>query len=154
MSSTHRPDFEALLLTKHHNILELSEISDALTWPYINQEDLLRPKALLIFLNARGRHHPHNFAHSDLELAPMFKLRKEFLDLRKEKTYTMNFIEREETGDYGKVINWETESEAMKDINQGLSVNPDHGLQILYIQSGILAFLGRCCVEILLDMRS
>jgi hypothetical protein len=154
MSSTHRQDFEALLLTKHHNILELSEIPDALTWPYINQEDLLRPKALLIFLNACGRYHPYTFAHSDLELAPMFKLRKELLDLRKEKTYTMNFIERKETGDYGEVINWETESEAMKDINQGLSVNPDHGLQILHIQSGILAFLGRCCVEILPDMRS
>jgi hypothetical protein len=152
MSSTHRPDFEALLFTKPQNTPELAVRLDALTWPYINLEDLSRPKALLIFLNARGRHLPDHFAHSDLELSPMFKLGKESVDLRKEKTYTMTFIGRQQPGNYGELISWKNESEATKAISQGLTVNPDHGLQILHIQSEVLDFLSRCCVEILQDV--
>jgi hypothetical protein len=40
--------------------------------PYFNREDLLKPKSLLILLNARARHEPSVFAHSDYDLAPLF----------------------------------------------------------------------------------
>ncbi|PYI13227.1 hypothetical protein BO99DRAFT_407669 [Aspergillus violaceofuscus CBS 115571] len=36
-------------------------------WLHIKQEDLLSPKALLLFLNARGRNPPSNFAATDMD---------------------------------------------------------------------------------------
>lgn len=66
MATTHRPDFQAFRwegsalqgLTKHR---------DAYMWPFINEEDLTRPRTLLHFLNARGRTPPNTFAASDLD---------------------------------------------------------------------------------------
>lgn len=145
MSPTHRPDFDA-----HLGDTWTSKIKsqDALAWPYINLEDLMRPRSLLIFLNTRGRNLPYNFAHSDLELAPAYKLRKEFLDCRKDN-YAMAFVGRKDVETYGEFMSFERDSEVTDSINRGLTVHVDHGIQILSIQYGILNFLVRCCREII-----
>lgn len=132
-----------------------SELGDRLhaarAWPYINVEDLLRPKALLIFLNSRGRHHPNKFAISDLELAPMFKLRAEFLACRKD-LFTIGFIGRKSGQDYGEFLEWENEASMQESLRSGRTVHVEHGLQILIIQHGILLFLTRCVNHILKDI--
>lgn len=76
MPEEHRPDLARFFraISKPEPI----DMSPSI-WPYINLEDLLKPKSLLIFLNSRGRHHPSNFAHSDLELSPMYKMPKEYV---------------------------------------------------------------------------
>ncbi|KAH8726470.1 hypothetical protein GQ44DRAFT_726042 [Phaeosphaeriaceae sp. PMI808] len=46
------------------------EIPDVdMLMPYLNIEDLSDPKSILIFLNARARHHPASFAHAEHEFA-------------------------------------------------------------------------------------
>src|SRR5438045_7752789 len=47
MSLTHRPDFEAFTKEKRGTTIRFKE---AYMWPYINQEDLMRPRLLLLFL--------------------------------------------------------------------------------------------------------
>ncbi|KAF2877930.1 hypothetical protein BDV95DRAFT_600621 [Massariosphaeria phaeospora] len=120
-------------------------------WPYIDLEDLSRPKALLMFLNSRGRHLSDKFAHSDLELAPLFKQRKEFVALRRDQ-YSMAFIGRGSGDGNGKFVYWNDRLGLTRSINNGLTVSVDHGLQILQIQSHILKFLAGCGLRIVRDL--
>ncbi len=143
----HRPDVE------HHLQGDFScdiTTTIAYAWPYMNLEDLLRPNALLIFLNARGRHPPDQFSYSDLELAPFFKLSAAHLASRKDN-FTMAFLGRRSAHEYGALIAWKDASAMQEAINTGRSVHLDHGLQILYIQNTILAFLCDCVKIILRD---
>jgi hypothetical protein len=39
--------------------------------PYINQEDLVNSKSLLVFINSRARNEPSLFAHAELQNAPL-----------------------------------------------------------------------------------
>lgn len=50
MSTHHRPDVEAWR--------QRAKTKDAFLWPYINIEDLIKPKTMLLLLHFRGRFHP------------------------------------------------------------------------------------------------
>ena len=117
---------------------------------YINVEDLVRPNALLTFLNARGHHSPDNFAYSDLELSPLYKGMQEFLDYRKDN-FTMAFLGRTSADTYGAFISWGNATAVKEAIDTGRSVHVDHGIQILQIQIGIFDFLCQCVSQILED---
>jgi hypothetical protein len=122
MNLRHRPDLERMLScrdweqTRPVMPADLQESA----WPYINLEDLLRPKSFLLLLNSRGRHRPDSFAYSDLELAPLFKVRKEFLALRQDN-FTMKFIGRHRAESYGELIEWKDKLAAAKSIKEGRS---------------------------------
>ncbi|KAK5347498.1 hypothetical protein LTR61_008769 [Exophiala xenobiotica] len=64
MPERHRPDFYELQKTGSR---AASKNIEAFKYPYVNQEDLLQGRALLLFLNSRGRNPPHSFAHADLD---------------------------------------------------------------------------------------
>ncbi|KAF2108679.1 hypothetical protein BDV96DRAFT_652617 [Lophiotrema nucula] len=68
----HRPDADAHTRNcKNTNGKKVPDIDKAFYVPYINIEDLVsEAQNLLIFLNARGRHHPETFALSELEFSP------------------------------------------------------------------------------------
>ena len=119
--------------------------------PYINLEDLLKPKALLIFLNSRGRNHPIKFAYSDLELTPLYKARKEFIALIDSKS-TIDFLGGTDPLTYGAWIEWTDEMKASEFIRAGRTVHFEHGLQILNIQTTVMKFLVSCVVQILHDI--
>ncbi len=146
----HRPDIEHRL---KGDFADKAANMRAYAWPHINLEDLLRPNALLIFLNARGRHPPSHFSHSDLELAPFFKVPKAILDLRKDN-FIMSFLGKQSAKEYGALGAWEQASAMKEAINTGRFVHMDHGIQILCIQSHTLQFLGRCVYQILKDCPS
>jgi hypothetical protein len=145
MSSRHRPDMDWDAASKHllRETGTQTRAISAAAWPYINLEDLLEPKALLLFINSRGRNTPDQFAYADLELAPVYKYGKELLALRQEN-YTMAFIGRSSSQIYGEVVSWDSGSEALTSIKTGRAVHIDHGCQILEIQDGIWSFLCRC----------
>ncbi|PZC90748.1 hypothetical protein A1F95_09290, partial [Pyrenophora tritici-repentis] len=65
MSTHHRPDVEAWR--------RRAKSKEAYLWPYINLEDLIQRKTMLLLLHFRGRHHPREFIHSDLEQAAFGK---------------------------------------------------------------------------------
>lgn len=99
MSARHRPDMDENVYLQDNTtaIANPEEVFAPAAWPYINLEDLLEPNALLMFMNARGRNSPHKFAHADLELAPVVKLRKAFLALRQDDC-TMMILGESSTG--------------------------------------------------------
>jgi hypothetical protein len=153
MSPRHRPDMD--------DVLSYQSISDdtdtmvrsyeAAVWPYINLEDLLEPRASIIFSNSRGRNHPDVFAYSDLELAPTWKSKKEFLALRKDNC-TMEFIGLKTVQTYGRLGKWNSFQDTVGSMKTRHTVHLDHGLQILTIQEGIWKFLSRCVGLILEDV--
>ncbi|KAF1963529.1 hypothetical protein CC80DRAFT_511841 [Byssothecium circinans] len=114
-------------------------------------KDLLKPRSLLILLNTRGRHHPSAFAHSDLELAPLYKLRPEIMAIRKD-LFTMSFMEEKGPASYGTFVEWEDQSSLQESIEIEFTVHVDHGLQILEIQQGLMLFLAKCMLGILHDL--
>jgi hypothetical protein len=128
-----------------------SAFIEAKSWPYINLEDLVTSQALLLFLNSRGHHQPVEFAYSDLELAPMGKLRDEFLACRDDNSenFTMAFLGRKVAEEYGEFIPWINASAAVESIKAGRTVHVDHGIQILTTQHRIWRFLLICAVLIL-----
>ncbi|KAI9046000.1 uncharacterized protein KD926_005945 [Aspergillus affinis] len=79
MPKMHRPDFQAF----KKGLRE--EAKDSYMWPYINLEDLEKPRPLLLFLNARARQAPHCFAHADFNAQhlghPSGAIRTAFLNL-------------------------------------------------------------------------
>ncbi|KAJ8111716.1 hypothetical protein OPT61_g5750 [Boeremia exigua] len=153
MPETHRPHM-AHFFGKCGDLDGLTE-SDLLPlqFPYINLEDLLKPKALLIFLNSRGRNHPSCFAYSDLELAPLWKIPNEFLTVHGYR-YTMSFSQEVDPVSYGSWIEWQDETKALESVVAGRTVHARHGLQIIYLQCKIMQFLKRCVLYISDDIKA
>ena len=78
---------------------------DAFMWPYINQEDLAKPRTLPILLNSRGRYHPSVFAASDCDAMHLGKVSMVIVPIfLNNYVMTMNGMTKDE--DYGKLIGW------------------------------------------------
>ncbi|THC90947.1 hypothetical protein EYZ11_009597 [Aspergillus tanneri] len=146
MSKVHRPDFDAF----KKGIGE--QAREAYLWPYINLEDLERPRPLLLFLNARARQPPHCFAHADFN-APHLghgsgAVRTAFLNL-----HTMVFTGRTTPETYGELLAWEgNDPEVFNWATTGKGFHPGHGLLVLEIQQRLYEFLLECCCQILHDI--
>ncbi|KAJ4314722.1 hypothetical protein N0V94_006327 [Neodidymelliopsis sp. IMI 364377] len=147
MPEGHRPDMAKVFKDGCKSVQQV--LSDCV-WPYINIEDLSGSKALLIFLNSRGRNHPADFAYSDLELAPLYKTRKEIIAVFGKK-HTMSFIGSTDPSTYGAWIEWTTDQDALNSIRTGRTVHVEHGYQILTIQARVMTFLLDCVLQILSD---
>jgi hypothetical protein len=148
MSLSHRPDIAAFIRERQRGPTKFKE---AYLWPHINQEDLLKPKLFLIFLNARGRNFPSAFASADDESVRFgitaAKLSPAFLD-----GHTMMFTGRNTPETYGELLAWEEHEDASQWLFSQRGVHPGYGLQVLEIQQGVYGFLLKCCFLILQDM--
>lgn len=142
MSDSHRPDLQSFYNNQAESSLE------AYKWPYINLEDLLKPKVLLIFLNARGRNPPHAFFHADLESCHFgivtHKVDRLFLN-----EYTMLFLGRTTPETYGELVSWDDNPDAFDWSMKGIEPIPGEGLLLLQVQQRIWRFLLACAREIL-----
>ncbi|KAI1530130.1 hypothetical protein PtrSN001C_008779 [Pyrenophora tritici-repentis] len=145
MSTHHRPDVEAWR--------RRAKSKEAYLWPYINLEDLIQRKTMLLLLHFRGRHHPREFIHSDLEQAAFGKVSgmtmPAFLN-----EYTMYFHRGETADRYGELISWDDEENAFDDMTNEVGMHPGDGLQALEIQQRILAFLVTWSKLLLQDLPS
>src|SRR6266550_1194138 len=131
MSPTHRPDFNAFTKDKPGR-QPMSKVP--YMWPHINLEDLLKPKLLPIFLNARGRNPPCAFSGTDADSVKFGmvteKLKPAFLN-----KYTMMFgVGRNSPDTYGELISWDDNSNAMSWVMARRGFHPGEGLQLLEIQ--------------------
>ena len=151
MPTTHRPDFQALQRESNQQREQGTKFRDAYLRPYINIEDLVKGKSLLLFLNARGRHFPDAFAHADYEASHVGTtsraIRTAFLN-----EYTMVLRGQTTAETYGQLIAWDENDEAFNWMMSGVDFSPGNGLQVLEIQEGILRFLVQCCLVILQDL--
>ncbi|KAF2244696.1 hypothetical protein BU26DRAFT_84509 [Trematosphaeria pertusa] len=148
--SGHRPDIRDYLETTFAKLAKRQKVPESWQIPFINLEDLSEAKPLLIFLNARARHPPDMFAYSDLEWGPLYKIPPKMLNPAREK-HTMAFVGRRTPQTYGQLIAWDDVSGAAESKRNGLTVHPDHGMQILRTQLKIWPFLIRCCLQIMPD---
>ncbi|KAF2688023.1 hypothetical protein K458DRAFT_415097 [Lentithecium fluviatile CBS 122367] len=149
MNTRHRHDIESFF---QPSIFTEQEAEDAWKHPYINIDNLLRPKALLVFLNSRGRNAPFEFAYSDLDLSPMFKWRKEHTPKAQRGSLWPSLVSS--PLEYGRVVEWNDESAAAESIKQGHTVHAEHGVQILQPQNNIQEFRVGCVREVLHDAPS
>ncbi|KAF9945186.1 hypothetical protein BGZ72_001585 [Mortierella alpina] len=147
MATTHRPDLEAFF--KEENAK--TKVRDAYMWPHINQEDLLKPKLLLIFLNSRARNYPSAFAGADHQsfrfATTSYKVPAAFLN-----EYTMMFTGRNTPETYGELYSWDDNEEAADWLFTQRGMHPGYGLQTLEVQERIYDFLVRCCLYIMHEM--
>ncbi|KAH8702938.1 hypothetical protein GQ44DRAFT_732595 [Phaeosphaeriaceae sp. PMI808] len=145
MSTHHRPDVEAWR--------QRTKTKEAYLWPYINLEDLVKPKTMLLLLHFRGRYHPREFVHSDLEQAALGEASgttmPAFLN-----GYTMYFHRGGFADEYGELISWDDDEDAFEDMSNEVGMHPGHGLQALEIQQHIYAFLVIWSKSLLQDVPS
>ena len=148
MSKTHRPDFVALRKETQEARIRGSRYRDAYLWPYINLEDLLQGKNLLLFLNSRGRNLPECFAFADIEAAHLGivsqAVQRPFLN-----GYTMLLSGQTVAQNYGKLVAWDDDDRAFDWFMSGAAASPADGLLLLEIQQKLLEFLVKCCKLIL-----
>jgi hypothetical protein len=145
MPLKHRPDMVCCVLEACPHQRHFNAMADY-AFPHLNVEDLTKPSPLLILLDARSHNAPFKFAYSDLELAPLLRLRPAIL---KSTKFTMSL----NNGEYGFVKGWDKEEEAMAAIEKGSAVHPAQGFQVLTMQNNMYRFLLDCIREILPDKK-
>lgn len=120
-------------------------------WPYINQEDLSKPKALLLLLNARGRHHPCDFAAADGDTFRLGKTANAIVPICvKQNTMILNGAIG--PGEYGRLLAWQEHPHARDWLRSSKQFEPQEGFMILEAQEGLLSFLVDFCKNILHDI--
>jgi hypothetical protein len=141
MAEFHRPD-----LTRHMDktTTHSSQSLDAYKWPYMNLEDLLKPKTLLLFLNSRGRTRPHAFCSADLSACAL-GISTGSIEIPDFKDYSMLFSESFES--YGELISKDSIDMSLETV--GHCFKAGEGLLILEIQQRVWSFLVACAKEII-----
>lgn len=99
-------------------------------WPYINQEDLGKPKTLALFLNARGRNLPGVFAMVDMNAFHFghvtMAIKPAFLN-----EFTTEFSGKDFPKNYGKIVGWDDDADAFNNMVSGKALNIGEGLLVL-----------------------
>lgn len=151
MATMHRPDFDAFRRESVQDRWNGTKYKERFMWPYINQEDLLKPKSLLLFLNARGRHHPSEFAAADIDAMHLglisLALAQVFLNGH---TMILHGATKSET--YGQLLAWDDHPIAADWMDTLTQFQAGEGLLILEAQEKILGFLVNCTQQILHDI--
>jgi hypothetical protein len=149
MAPGHRPEFAAFRKESQAQRDSGTKFRDHFIWPYINQEDLLKPKSLLLMLSARGRHHPCEFAAADGEAMHFGKVTKALVPVfTNDYVVMLNGV----TGsDYGRLVAQDRE-EVWNWLWTAKQFLPGDGLLILEAQDRVMEFLVRCCEHILHDI--
>lgn len=161
MPEKHRPDYAELdIFNKSPDPATLKKAltaqdkevlpSGSKMWPFINLEDLLKPKSLLIFLNARGRNVPSNFAPTEEEFSPLAQMSPCGPEPELEK-YLLQFSNDPNPKVYGCVSPATKPLEEYVPNKSGYEYCLRVGLHTLYIQQRILKFLVACSKLILHD---
>ncbi|RAL67590.1 hypothetical protein DID88_008343 [Monilinia fructigena] len=123
--------------------------------PHVNLEDLSESMFLPLFMNSRGRHAPHLFAHTD-NYAMRFGVNMyEILELKaldgSEPWKCGVLFNNLESGEYLQFV--ESERAHLSEVlTSGLQYTPARTSLILSAQTVIYDFLVRCCLEILHDI--
>ena len=147
----HRPDFAALRREGADQTRVRTRFRDAYLLPSINLEDLVKPKPLLMFLNARGRQDPDIFANADFNSIHLANTSQAIMPAYM-SGYTMLLLGQKSASTYGRLISWDEDDTAFDKMSAGIGVQPGEGLLILEIQERKLSFLRNCAEIILQDL--
>ncbi|PIA88908.1 hypothetical protein CB0940_07670 [Cercospora beticola] len=149
MPVTHRPDFAVFRKMTERGVG--AQYRSELMWPFINQEDLTKPKTLLLFLNARGRNDPCDFAAAEYESMHIGivteSITPAFLNL-----HVMLFNGKRTEAEYGRLLHWNDHPDAGQWCCTRKHMQPGEGLLILESQDRTMDFLVKCARNILHDI--
>lgn len=151
MAAVHRPDFQAFRKESSASRHAGTKYRDHFMWPYINQEDLVKPKTLLLLLNSRGRHPPPSFAAADVDAMHLgkvlFAIQPVFLN-----SYVFILHGAATASEYGRLVAWEDHPDAFDWMISRKQFIPGEGLLVLEAQQRLLRFLVKCCRSVLKDI--
>ncbi|WOO76897.1 uncharacterized protein LOC62_01G000510 [Vanrija pseudolonga] len=148
MLPIHRPELEAYK-RRSPNPLDADE-RDVYMFPYINQEDLVKPRTFPLLLNARARNLPCDFAGADLNAMHLGSVLG-VISCKYLNEHTMMLNGMRNPDDYGKLLSWDDHPEAMKWMVTK-QFQPGDGLLVLEVQGRILEFLAKCAQQLLSDI--
>jgi hypothetical protein len=140
----HRPDFEAFIKESPTQKAQGTRFRDAYLRPYINVEDLIEGKMLLLFLNTRARNPPNVFARADFNALHIGQVSGAVMPAFFNE-HTMLLSDASDWKQYGKVVSWDEDSRAFDWMQNGIEFIPGEGLMVLEIQNGLYEFLLKCC---------
>lgn len=149
MSKTHRPDLQDITtgpLPQAHQHTRNNR--EAFLWPDFNEEDLIKPRTLLLLFEARGRHLPATFAHTD-RASCHIGLVSQVLMPAFLNEHVIMFRHTNDARKYAELLNWDDHPDAFDWLNNQIGAHPGEGLLILEIQERILSFLVSCAKQIL-----
>ncbi|KAI9663741.1 MAG: hypothetical protein M1821_007231 [Bathelium mastoideum] len=149
MAAVHRPDIDAF--KKKKNTVSQVKTREAYMWPYVNLDDLSKPKLFLMLLNARARNQPFAFARADID-ACRLGITSQAVVPGFLNEHVMMFTGRTDRHTYGELIAWEDHPDAFTWMHTQRGAHPGEGLLILEIQERLYSFLANCCKDILRDM--
>ena len=149
--ATHRPEFAALRREGASQTRAGTGFYDSFLLPSINLEDLVKPKPLLMFLNARGRQDPDIFANADFNSIHLAITSQAILPSYL-WGYTMTLVGQKSASTYGRLVSWQGDDDAAFNLSNGAGVQPGQGLLVLEIQERKLGFLRSCAEGILQDL--
>jgi hypothetical protein len=153
MASFHRPDFSRDA-SRSNQSRQDNKTKDRETymWPYINEEDLLKPRNLLWFMASRGRHHPSSFAATDHQAMHAILADRAATRFGELPDHVMMFTGREGCTSYGECLNIHEHPDAGIWLAKSEGSPVSNGLLILEAQQRIVSFLLACVRLILHDV--
>jgi hypothetical protein len=144
ITSSHRPDIEAFYQDNKWHRENKARAREAYLLPYINEEDLVKPRNLLWFLSSRGKHHPSCFSATDKQAMHQRVVLESVNDPGDLPNHVMMFVGREEPSCYGEVLSVKEHAHAAEWLKNGQGSSVSHGLLILEAQDRIMSFLVSC----------
>ncbi|KAF2657688.1 hypothetical protein K491DRAFT_654535 [Lophiostoma macrostomum CBS 122681] len=148
MPAAHRPDFLAFRKETVSQREQGTKFKEAYMWPCINLEDLSKPKALLLFLQARAQSSPGAFAMADHDAMRLGFVSKAIVATFLNE-HTLMFTNRETPETYGELIAWDDHPDAFQWLHMQKGMHPGYGLVVLEVQEKIFGFLVECCKRIM-----
>ncbi|RYP74766.1 hypothetical protein DL769_003940 [Monosporascus sp. CRB-8-3] len=149
MAVAHRPDFDAFRrANRSRQGASGGRFRDYYIWPQINQEDLLKPKSLLLLLNARGRNSPPEFAGADFEAMHLGLVSKNLVAVFLNQ-HTMVLHGACNAREYGRLLSWDEHPDAFDWMHTRKQFLPGEGLLVLEAQEKLMQFLVNCSQHIL-----
>ena len=156
MPATHRPDF-SLQRDSREQLADsaATRFRDVYLLPYINLEDLLKSKNLLLLLNSRGRNLPDVFASFDI-LNLRIPVKCGAVTIPQIDGYSMKLDGETSPETYGGLVAHGNMSlfAAKKMMSAGIKRYPGEGLLVLEVQEKLMLFLVKCAEAIVHDLLS
>jgi hypothetical protein len=153
MPSFHRPDFfQGPSKGDEWQQDTMTKEQEAYMCPYINEEDLLKPRNLLWFMVSRGRHHPSSFAATDYQAMHAVLTAQAAIYRGDLPDHVMMFTGRKDYTSYGECLNIHEHPDAGTWLAMGQGPPVSDGLLILEAQQRIMLFLVACVQSILHDV--
>jgi hypothetical protein len=142
--TSHRPE----VFGEKGSVLQPGQLPrDREMLPYLNLEDLAEKDSLLMLVGSRARHPPHALALTELDFAPLGEvepaagngpLRDPLLKMQLSQPHN-----------YGSLVSFRSAAEADDFVGEAKGLSPVAGLQVLYMQDRLLAFLLNVIIPIL-----